>query len=106
MPEGLSTLESLFRTTKRLTDEEPWALTILPGSGINANTVGAVLDSLLPFGLREIHLSGGGWTEGNMEYRHEGMGMGVGEGEWGVWKTQEQKVRAVRLIADDVHRGK
>ncbi len=29
------------------------------------------------------------------------MGMGVGgEGEWGVWRTSEEKVRAVRAIVD------
>jgi copper homeostasis protein len=59
-----------------------------------------VLGTLLPYGLQEIHLSGGSWIEGEMAYKREGMGMGVGKGEWGVWRTSEQQIREVRLIAD------
>lgn len=93
----------LYQITKQLAEDEPWALTVLPGSGINATTVGSILDALLPHGLLEIHLSGGCWSEGDMQYRPEGMGMGVGgAGEWGVWGTTEEKVRDVRLIADAV----
>lgn len=48
-------------------------------------------------------MSGGKWIDGGMSHRPEGMGMGVGgEGEWGVWITQEQVVHEVRLIADAV----
>jgi copper homeostasis protein len=94
-------LQSLYRATKRLVEDEPWGLTILPGSGINAETVGSVLDALLPLGLQGIHLSGAGWVEGGMLHRREGMGMGVGgEGEWAVWTTDERMVREVREIAD------
>ncbi|KAF5385066.1 hypothetical protein D9615_001252 [Tricholomella constricta] len=94
VPEALSTLESLFRTTKELIEDEPWGLSILPGSGINPKTVGPVLDALLPLGLREIHLSAGNWTEGGMSYKREGMSMGIGgDGDWGVWMTDGQKVR-------------
>jgi copper homeostasis protein len=99
--EALETMKLLYRTTKRLVEDEPWGLTILPGSGINPGSVGLILDSLLPLGLQEIHLSGAGWVEGSMLYRRENMGMGGGgEGEWGVWTTDEQKVREVREIAD------
>ena len=99
--DALGTLQSLYRTTKQLVKDEPWGLTILPGSGINSESVGSILDSLLPLGLQEIHLSGANWVEGGMLHRREGMGMGVGgEGEWGVWTTEEKKVREVREIAD------
>jgi copper homeostasis protein len=92
---------SLFHTTKRIVGEEPWGLSILPGSGINAKTAEGILDILLPLGLREIHLSGASWIEGDMVYRRDGMGMGVGgRGEWGTWTTSEQSVREVRVIAD------
>ena len=50
--------------------------------------------------MEEIHLSGGGWIESEMKYRPEGMGMGVGAGEWGIWRTREEVVREVRRIAD------
>jgi copper homeostasis protein len=99
--EALETIQSLYRTTKRLVEDEPWGLTILPGSGINPGSVGLILDSLLTLGLQEIHLSGASWVEGGMLYRRENMGMGVGgQGEWGVWTTDEQQIREVREIAD------
>jgi copper homeostasis protein len=101
VPEALETIQSLYRTTKRLVEDEPWRLTILPGTGINSGNVGSILDSLLTLGLQEIHLSGASWVEGGMLYRRENMGMGVsGEGEWGVWTSDEQKIREVREIAD------
>ncbi|KAG5637647.1 hypothetical protein H0H81_003724 [Sphagnurus paluster] len=95
VPEALPTIASLIRTTKE------GGITILPGSGIDMKTVGTVLDTLLPLGLREIHLSGGKWKEGAMEFRREGMGMGTGgKGEWGVWMTDEEIMHEVRVIVD------
>ncbi|KAF8215853.1 copper homeostasis CutC domain-containing protein [Mycena galopus ATCC 62051] len=101
-PESLDTLESLFEKTETLAKELPWVLNILPGSGINADTVGPILDALLPRGLMEIHLSGGGWEGGGMVHRRNGLGMGIGESEWSVWITSEDKVRSVRRFADAV----
>jgi len=99
--EALPVLESLFRTTKELVEDEPWGLTILPGSGINPQTAGPILDSLLPLGLQEIHLSGGNWKEGGMLFKREGMGMGTGgDGDWSAWVTDAQIVREVREIVD------
>ena len=99
--DAIGTLQSLYRTTKWLVEDEPWGLTILPGSGINPGNVGSILDSLLPLGLQEVHLSGASWVDGGMLHRREGMGMGVGgEGEWGVFRTEEKKVREVREIVD------
>ena len=88
-------LQKLLREAKR-------TVNILPGSGINADTVSTLLDGLLPYGLREIHLSAGAWLPGEATFRREGMGMGVGgDGEWGIWRASEDVVRAVRRIADD-----
>ncbi|KAJ7109885.1 copper homeostasis CutC domain-containing protein [Mycena epipterygia] len=102
--ESLNTLESLCETTQKLAEDvdRPWVLSILPGSGINAETVGPILDALLPQGLMEIHLSGGSWVDSRMVYRHASLGMGVGENEWGVWATSEERVRGVRRFADAV----
>ncbi|KAJ7293005.1 copper homeostasis CutC domain-containing protein [Mycena rebaudengoi] len=105
-PQSLDTLESLCATTQRLADDLPWVLSILPGSGINSESVGPLLDTLLPHGLLEIHLSGGGWVESGMLYRRDGLGMGVKEGEWGVWVTSEVKVREVRRFADAIWQEK
>ncbi|KAF7347562.1 Copper homeostasis protein cutC like protein [Mycena venus] len=100
--ESLDTLESLCDKTQKLAEELPWVLNILPGSGINSDTVGPILDALLPRGLMELHLSGGSWEEGGMVHRRHGLGMGVGETEWSVWMTSEEKVRSVRRFADAV----
>ena len=75
----------------------------MPGAGINARTIQPVLAALLPLGVRAVHLSGGGWVDGAAgRHRPEGMGMGVGgEGEWGVWKTNEEVIREVRRLVDE-----
>ncbi|EIW64169.1 uncharacterized protein TRAVEDRAFT_100761, partial [Trametes versicolor FP-101664 SS1] len=89
-PSALPTLRTLLRDASRM----PSSAKVLVGSGINAHTVDPLLKELLPCGLREVHLSGGGWVPSEMEFQREGMGMGVGgEGEWGLWRTSEDKVR-------------
>ncbi|KAJ3569720.1 hypothetical protein NP233_g4867 [Leucocoprinus birnbaumii] len=99
--QGLTKLESLFNLSKSLTDHEVWGLTILPGSGINAKTVPEILNRLLPLGLRELHLSGGQWIPNGTSFKRPNMGMGLGgESDWGVWRTQTNKVREVRRIVD------
>ncbi|KAI9060511.1 hypothetical protein FKP32DRAFT_1655802 [Trametes sanguinea] len=96
-PSVLPSLRMLLRMASRM----PSSAKVLVGSGINAQTVGPLLEELLPCGLREIHLSAGGWIPSAMEFRREGMGMGVGgEGEWAIWRTSEEKVRAVREVVD------
>ena len=70
-------------------------LDVLPGSGVSPSTVRTVLQALLPLGMRQIHMSGGRWVPGEAQYRKDGMGMGVGEGEWAVWRTSEERVREV-----------
>ncbi|KAI0652510.1 copper homeostasis CutC domain-containing protein [Trametes meyenii] len=96
-PSALPTLRTLLRTASRM----PSAAEVLVGSGVNAHTVGPLLTELLPCGLREVHLSAGGWVPSKMEFRRDDMGMGVGgEGEWGIWRTGEDKVRAVRELVD------
>ncbi|KAJ3892881.1 copper homeostasis CutC domain-containing protein [Lentinula edodes] len=74
---------------------------IMPGSGISPDTIGHVLDILLPLGLSEIHLSAGNWMEGGMTFRREEMGMGVGgKGDWGSWKTDERIVGEVIALSN------
>ncbi|KAG5722786.1 Copper homeostasis protein cutC like protein [Termitomyces sp. T112] len=100
-PDALATLQSFFLMTKELIEDKPWGLTVLPGSGVNPTTITPILDALLPLGLQEIHLSGSHWIDGGMSFRREGMGMGAGgEGEWGIWMVDREKVSEVREIAD------
>jgi len=106
-PTSLLSLKSLCNIAQNHSCEDPStkAPTILPGSGINPMTVDTVLITLLPYGLQEIHMSGGKWEDGSMSHRPEGMGMGVEspwESQWGVWRSQECNVREVRLIADEL----
>lgn len=89
-PEGLTRIAGLLGTDSRLD--------ILPGSGVSPSTVRAVLQALLPLGLQQIHMSGGLWMPGETHYRKGGMGMGVGEGEWAMWRTSEERVREVVKI--------
>ncbi|KAL1738641.1 copper homeostasis CutC domain-containing protein, partial [Schizophyllum fasciatum] len=96
-PNSIATLKRLLR---RITDGTPWALSILPGSGISPETAEPLLEALVPHGLSELHMSGGAWEEGAMGFRRPNMGMGAGS-EWGVWRTQADRVRAVRAIADE-----
>jgi copper homeostasis protein len=73
----------------------------MPGSGINGKTLPALLEALLPLGLREFHLSGGKWVPNNMTFRRDCMGMGLDHStEWDVWCTQEDEVKEVRQISD------
>ncbi|OBZ79237.1 Copper homeostasis protein CutC [Grifola frondosa] len=98
---GVSAPSSLPMLRTLLSAHHMTSPTILPGSGINARTVGPLLAALLSYGVREIHLSGGSWMSGAMEHQPQGMGMGVGgEGEWGIWRTSEDRVREVRIAAD------
>lgn len=93
-PSSLAVLQKLLREAKR-------TLTILPGAGINPDTVGPLLEGLSPYGLREVHLSGGEWQPSEMAFRRDGMGMGMGgDGEWGIWRTKEEAVKTVRQVAD------
>jgi len=81
----------------------PRSINILAGSGVNPVTVRHVLrPHHLQFGLRDIHLTGGRWIEGDMWHRPEDMGMGVIGQEWSVWRTSEAAIREVRSLADSL----
>ncbi|KAI0931583.1 hypothetical protein AcW2_000440 [Taiwanofungus camphoratus] len=100
-PASLPILRTLLLRTNSAEIEQSSLPTILPGSGISPATVHLLLDALLPCGLRELHLSAGGWVASAMEHRPSGMGMGTGgDGEWGVWRASAERVREVRSIAD------
>ncbi|KAG0707437.1 copper homeostasis CutC domain-containing protein [Suillus ampliporus] len=92
---SLNVLKDLLDLTK----DQDTRIEILPGSGINSSTVGALCQALLPHGLREVHMSGGHWVDGASIWRRDGMGMGIGgAGEWGIWRTNGSAVCAVKDI--------
>ncbi|KAH9980496.1 copper homeostasis CutC domain-containing protein [Russula compacta] len=95
-PAGLDVLRELLQRSQM--NGGP---AILPGAGINPGTIRNALDYLLPYGLKEIHLSGGRWVDGRMVHRPVGMGMGVNpEKEWDIWLTDGEIIREVRFITD------
>lgn len=95
-PAGLHVLRELLQLSRK--NEGPL---ILPGAGINPGTVHHVLENLLPYGLKEIHLSGGKWVNGQMVHRPVEMGMGANEeNEWKVWLTDGDKIREVKSVVD------
>ncbi|KIK70665.1 hypothetical protein GYMLUDRAFT_286672 [Collybiopsis luxurians FD-317 M1] len=95
--QGKSVSDSLPVITSLLDTTRGSNLTVMPGSGINPSTIGRILDRLMSTNLTEIHLSAGGWVEGGMNFRREGMGMGVGgNGEWGIWRTDMEIVKQVK----------
>lgn len=76
-------------------------ITVLPGSGINAKTVHDIAKCGWWKEFRELHLSAGHWIDGPMQFRKEGMGMGIGgRGEWGIWRTDPDVVKEVKTIAE------
>lgn len=101
-PSSLDALKSIFKEVDELNKQRDKPLIVLPGSGINPKTISLVLEALLPLGLQEVHLSAGSWIASEMKYRPIGMNMGVGgEGEWGIWRTDESKVASVKGIIND-----
>lgn len=105
-PASSDTLQALLQVAAQRDSSEPSRkMTIMPGSGVNSKTIRSLLEALLPYGLKEVHLSGGRWIEGNMMHRRPDMGMGVGEEVgWSIWRTDEEEIRRVRRISDEVWR--
>lgn len=74
----------------------------MPGSGIRADTAKGLLEPLVKYGLQEVHMSGGSWVPGEMVYRREGLGMGVGgPSEWGIFRTNKEEIEGVKELIDD-----
>lgn len=73
----------------------------MPGSGIRADTAGDLLEPLVKYGLQEVHMSGGSWIPGEMVYRPEALGMGIGgPSEWGIFRTNKEEIKGVKDLID------
>ncbi|KAG8931037.1 hypothetical protein FRC02_003311 [Tulasnella sp. 418] len=77
---------------------------ILPGSGINVNTIEELVRSLWPIGGKEFHMSGGSYTEGEMREvgKKDGMGMGEDGKAWKIWRTDANAVKEVKRVIEAV----
>ena len=94
-----------------LTVSRDHPLIILPGSGLNADTLPPLLDALCPSpaNLREIHCSCGSWVKDRVQGEAISLNEGVlalgfgggGQAEHSVWKTQGSEVASVRKLLDD-----
>ncbi|KZT42576.1 hypothetical protein SISSUDRAFT_1125449 [Sistotremastrum suecicum HHB10207 ss-3] len=103
-PSSVDTLRALYAEKERI--KSP--IIIMPGSGINALTLQPLLDSLAPYEVNEVHLSGGTWHEGRIkpETRKKGMGMSSDiTTEWQIWQTSFEAVSKVRDICNNNKRS-
>ena len=72
---------------------------VLIGAGVNARVIGT-LRQRLP-GARAFHMSGKTLVESGMQFRREGVPMGLpGLDEWHIQQTDAQAVRAARNVLD------
>ena len=127
MPKAIDGVHNIrsFMTSAMPTASANHKLEFMPGSGVTPWVAQELVERLVWFGLRSIHLSGGclipdsldgipgdpsedyigGKRHTGMLHRPKGMGMGVVVGpdpneEWMVWRTDEARVRAVRVAID------
>jgi len=46
-------------------------------------------------------MSGGSWIPGEMVYRREGLGMGIGgPSDWGIFRTNKEEIKGVKDLID------
>jgi len=96
-PASCAVLGQLYAESRRMEN----SILIVPGSGINGQSLGRMLEELKEHDVAEIHMSGGAWMEGQslIQSRKPGMGMGFGEDtEWKVWRTSYEAVFEVCQI--------
>lgn len=102
-------LETLARCMPKISEiassESRTAPQILPGSGINADTIKSITQALWPLGVIEYHLSGGQVIR-RRESSEPSVPVGrtledMGMGSLGLWTTQARVLREVRQAATE-----
>ncbi|KAG9031532.1 hypothetical protein FRB95_002667 [Tulasnella sp. JGI-2019a] len=76
-------------------------LKLMPGSGINTDTIAQVVQALHPIGINEYHLSAGVFDDSEVSSNSGEGKLEYGMGDWKVWRTKADIVRDVRLHAED-----
>ena len=82
---------------KALQEKSAGRIEILAASGIGAKSI----EKLLPYtGITSYHMSGKIVVDSAMEYRKEGIGLGLSErGDYALWQTSEEEiVKAVKVL--------
>ena len=78
---------------------------VLIGAGVKAAVIAAFLEKVP--GARAFHMSGKTEVESGMRFRREGVPMGIpGLDEWHIQQTDQQNVRAARLVLDTFEAGR
>lgn len=75
-----------------LAEKAEGRIQILAGAGITPEIIGKLADCT---GIRAFHMSGKKVTDSRMEFRREGVPMGIpGFSEFEIWQTDEDQVRS------------
>lgn len=85
---------------KELTERAGDAIDIMAGGGVNAQ----VIRELAPYtGAHVFHMSGKITLDSQMEYRREGVNMGLPSlSEFEIWRTKAENIRAAREVLDSL----
>lgn len=71
---------------------------ILAGAGIDSSVISELAGQTK---IKSFHMSGKKVLNGRMEYRREGVPMGIpGVGEFEIWQTDPEKIKRARLVLD------
>lgn len=83
---------------KNLVQQAGNGLSIMVGSGVNAEVIREMADYT---GATAFHMSGKETLESDMEYRREGVCMGLPvASEYVLWRTKEEEIRRARRVLD------
>lgn len=85
---------------KELTERAGDGIDIMAGGGVNAQ----VIRELAPYtGAHVFHMSGKITLDSRMEYRREGVNMGLPSlSEFEIWRTKAENIRAAREVLDSL----
>ena len=85
---------------KELTERAGDAIDIMAGGGVNAQ----MIRELAPYtGAHVFHMSGKITLDSRMEYRREGVNMGLPSlSEFEIWRTKAENIRAAREVLDSL----
>ncbi len=91
--EGISLLKDLKEQSKG-------RISILAGAGISSSVIEKIYRET---GITDYHMSGKVLLNSNMEYRKEGVSMGLPSlSEYEIYQTDEQKVREARIVLENL----
>ena len=95
-----STAEAGIPMLRRLVEEAPSTLTIMPGCGVNATNAAHILSQT---GATEIHASARQALPSQMRFRHQGVSMGKADvDEYATLETSPESVKQILQVLKTV----